>query len=128
MTLLAKSIHVDLVAEQIRHRCDVRRKAGQSQVSRRSVVEDLGEVVGDREGLHAQSEITGDGDAVLADHGNTGTTIYTRSASALSVVDVKRNEGSVLISNGELWMEMSVWSIGSESSLYGGLLQDIPWW
>lgn len=75
MALLAQAVHVDLVAEEIRDGVDVGCETSQAEVGGGSVVEDLGEVVGDCQGLHAQAEIAGNGDAVLADHGDTGTAI-----------------------------------------------------
>ena len=76
MALLAQPVHVDLVAEQIGHGVDIGGETSQAEVGRRGVVEDLGEVVGDGQGLHAQPQVTGDGDAVLAHHGDTGTAIW----------------------------------------------------
>lgn len=75
MALLAQAIHVDLVAEEVRDGIHVGCEASQTEIGGGGVVEDLGEVVGDGQGLHAQAEVAGNGDAVLAHHGDTGTAI-----------------------------------------------------
>jgi hypothetical protein len=41
----------------------------------RAIGEDLGEVVADGEGLEAEAQVAGDGDAVFADHGDAGTAV-----------------------------------------------------
>ena len=41
-----------------------------------AVAEDLGEVVGHRERLEAEPEVARDGDATVADHGDTGTAVF----------------------------------------------------
>lgn len=73
--LLAEPVHVDLVAKQVRHRRHVRGKACQPQIYVLPVPEDLGEIVGHREGLEAKSEIARDGNAVFPDHGYAGATV-----------------------------------------------------
>lgn len=75
MALFAQAVHVDLVAEEVRDGVNIGCKARQAKIGGGSEVEDLGEVVGDGQGLHAQAEVAGYGDAVLAHHGNTSTTI-----------------------------------------------------
>lgn len=75
MSLLSESVQVNLVTKEIGHGDNVGRKAGQAKVHGRGVVEDLGEVVGDGYGLHAETEIAGDCNAVLARHGDAGTAI-----------------------------------------------------
>ncbi|KAK5624684.1 hypothetical protein RRF57_000400 [Xylaria bambusicola] len=50
-TLLAQTVHVHLVAEQVRHGRHVRRQARQTQEDIVAVLEHLGEVVGYRQGL-----------------------------------------------------------------------------
>lgn len=75
VSLLAESVHVDFVAEEIGDGDHVGREARQAQVGGGSVVEDLREVVRDRQGLHAESEIASDCDAVLAHHGHAGAAI-----------------------------------------------------
>ncbi len=42
----------------------------------RTVGEDLGEVVGDCEGLEAEAKVAGDGYAVFSDHCYAGAAIY----------------------------------------------------
>jgi hypothetical protein len=64
-----------LVSEELRDSLDVGRKACEAEVDLRAVGEDLGEVVADGEGLEAEAQIAGDGDAILADHGNAGTAV-----------------------------------------------------
>lgn len=72
--LLAQAVHVDLVAEDVAHGADVGGQARQAEEDV-AVLEDLGEVVGDGEGLEAEAEIACDGDAVLADHGDGGAAV-----------------------------------------------------
>lgn len=64
-----------LVSEELGNGLDVGRKACEAQVHLRAVGEDLGEVVADGEGLETEAQIAGDGDTVLADHGNAGTAV-----------------------------------------------------
>jgi len=64
-----------LVSEELRNGLNVGRKTCETQVHLRAVGEDLGEVVADGEGLETKAQIAGDGDAVLADHGNAGTAV-----------------------------------------------------
>jgi hypothetical protein len=77
VALLAQAVHVDFVAEQVRDGVDVGGEACQSEEDV-AVLEDLGEVVGHGEGLHAETQVAGDGDAILAHHGHGGTTVYRR--------------------------------------------------
>lgn len=74
VALLAQAVHVDLVAEQVGNGADVRGQPRQPKVDV-AVGEDLGEVVGDGEGLQAEAEIARDRYAVLADHGHAGAAI-----------------------------------------------------
>jgi hypothetical protein len=53
-------------AEGAVHGRHVRRQSCQPQI-RIAVGEDLGEVVGDSEGLHSEAQVAADSDAVLAD-------------------------------------------------------------
>lgn len=53
MSFLTEAVHVDFVAEEIRNCSNVCCKTSQAKVDRGSVVEDLGEVVGYSQGLHA---------------------------------------------------------------------------
>lgn len=74
VALLAETVHVYFVAEEVgdcRHVCG---ETGQTKVDV-AVVEDLGEVVGDGEGLETKSEIAGYGHTVLAYHCYAGTAI-----------------------------------------------------
>ena len=73
--LLAQAVHVDFVAEEIRDGGYVGCETCETQEDI-SVLEYLREVVGDGEGLHAEAEIAGDGNAILAHHGNTGAAVY----------------------------------------------------
>jgi hypothetical protein len=75
--LLTQTIHICLVAEEIAHGVDIGGQAGETEEDV-SVLEDLGEVVGHGEGLETETEIAGNGDAVLADHSHTGATICKR--------------------------------------------------
>lgn len=74
LALLTQAIHVDLVAEQVADGADIGSEAREAHKDV-AVAEDLGEVVGDGQGLHAETEIAGDGYAVLADHGNAGAAV-----------------------------------------------------
>jgi len=74
LALLAQAVHVDLVTEQLADGLDIGGETSQAKVYV-AVVEDLREVVGDSQGLETEAEIAGDGDTVLADHGNTGTAV-----------------------------------------------------
>ena len=74
MTLLTQAVHVDLVTEQLADSLDIGGETSQAKVHI-AVVEDLGEVVGDGQGLETEAEIAGDGDTVLANHGNAGTAV-----------------------------------------------------
>jgi hypothetical protein len=76
LSLLAEPVHVDFVAEEVGYGADVGRQTGEPEVARRGVVEDLGEVVGDGEGLQAEAEVAGYGDAVFADHCDAGAAIW----------------------------------------------------
>jgi hypothetical protein len=76
VALLAQAVHVDFVAEQVRDGVDIGGEACQSEEDV-AVLEDLGEVVGHGEGLHAETQVAGDGDTVLAHHGHGGTTVYS---------------------------------------------------
>ena len=64
-----------LVSEELGNGLDVGREACETKVHLRAVGEDLGEVVADGEGLETEAQIAGDGDAVLADHGDAGTAV-----------------------------------------------------
>ncbi len=75
MPLLAQAVHVDLVAEQVRHGRHVGRQARQAQEHVVAVLEDLGEVVGHGQGLQAQAQVAGYGYAVFADHGHAGAAV-----------------------------------------------------
>lgn len=76
VSFFTEAVHVDLVAEQIGNGGYVGCEARETEIGGWCVVEDLGEVVGDRQGLHTESEIAGDCDAVFSHHGHTGTAIY----------------------------------------------------
>lgn len=75
VALLAQAVHVDLVAEEVGDGAHVGGQARQAQVHV-AVVEDLGEVVGDGQGLETETQVAGYGDAVLADHGHAGAAIW----------------------------------------------------
>lgn len=63
-----------------------------------AVREDLGEVVADRQRLHAQSQVARDRHAVLADHGYAGSAVW----SGVSDVEFIRWYGQfVLMEKGE---------------------------
>jgi hypothetical protein len=64
-----------LVSEELGNGLDIGREACEAKVHLRAVGEDLGEVVADGEGLEAEAKVAGDGDAVLADHGDAGTAV-----------------------------------------------------
>jgi hypothetical protein len=74
VALFAQPVHVDFEAEEVGDGGDIGGEARQAQEDV-AVLEDLGEVVRDGEGLHAKTEIAGYGDAVLAHHGHTGAAI-----------------------------------------------------
>lgn len=75
VSFFAEAVHVDLVAEQVGDGGYVGCEARETEIGGWCVVEDLGEVVGDCQGLHAESEIAGDCDAVFSHHGHAGTAI-----------------------------------------------------
>lgn len=72
--LLSQAIHVDLVAEEVADGADVGGQASEAEEDI-AVLEDLGEVIGNGEGLETKSEIAGDGNTILADHGNAGAAV-----------------------------------------------------
>lgn len=74
LALLAQPVHVDLVAEQVRHGGHVGGEARQAEVDV-AVREDFGEVVGYGQGLKAEPKVACDGHAVFANHGHTGAAI-----------------------------------------------------
>ena len=74
LAFLAQPVHVDLVAEQIRHGGHVGGEARQAEVDV-AVREYFGEIVGYGQGLEAEPKVACDGHAVFADHGHTGTAI-----------------------------------------------------
>jgi len=74
--LLAQAVHIGLVAEEVRDGGHIRREPREPEEHVVAVLEDLGEVVGHGERLHAQAQIAGDGHAVFADHGDTGAAVY----------------------------------------------------
>jgi hypothetical protein len=75
VALLAQAVHVYFVAEEVRDGSNI---CGESRQTQKDVaiLEDLGEVVGDCEGLHAEAEIASNGHAVLANHGYRGAAVY----------------------------------------------------
>lgn len=77
LALLAQAVHVDFVAEEVGDGRHVRGQPRQAQVHG-AVVEDLGEVVGHGQGLHAQPQVAGDGHAVFAHHRDTGAAVWWR--------------------------------------------------
>lgn len=74
VALLAEAVEVHLVAEEFGDARHVGREASEAQEDV-AVLEDLGEVVGHGERLHAEAEVAGYGDAVLADHGDGGAAV-----------------------------------------------------
>jgi hypothetical protein len=64
-----------LVSEELRDGLNVGREACEAQVHLRAVGKDLREVVADSEGLEAEAQVAGDGDAVFADHGDAGAAV-----------------------------------------------------
>lgn len=83
LALFAQAVHVHFVAHQVRDGGDVGGEAGQAEVEVRAVGEDLGEVVRDGEGLEAEAEVAGDGDAVFARHGEAGSAIFWERGTGL---------------------------------------------
>ena len=73
--LFAQSVHVDFIPEGVADSLDVCGEASETEVDGRGVREDLGEVVGYREGLQAEAEVAGYGDAVFADHGDESAAV-----------------------------------------------------
>lgn len=74
VALLAQTVHVDLVSEEVGDGCDIRGESRQAEEDI-AVLEDLGEVVGYCEGLETEAQVAGDSDTVLAYHGHAGTAI-----------------------------------------------------
>lgn len=74
LAFLAQAVHVNFVAEEIRHGRYVRGEARQPQVYV-AVAEDFGEVVGYGQGLHPEAEVARDGHAVFTDHSYAGTAV-----------------------------------------------------
>ena len=74
VALLAETVHVDFIAEEIGDCGDVGGKASETQVDI-AVGEDLGEVVRDGEGLETETEIAGYGNTILSDHCDASTAI-----------------------------------------------------
>lgn len=106
IAFLAQAVHVDLVAEEVRDGVDIGGETSQAEVEGWGVVEDLGEVVGDGQGLHAQAEVAGDGDAVLAHHGDTGTAICVKISTLMDWLSEARYirtdvEGGTLMMAGD---------------------------
>lgn len=125
LPLLAQAVHVDFVAHQVRHRGDVGGQAREPDVQVRAVGEDLGKVVRDGEGLEAEAEVAGDGDAVLARHREAGSAIWMVSRIQLIIA----TEGwscsrCLLILKGELWGIF--WSVYHVRDSAVGRL-DVPW-
>lgn len=86
VALLAQAVHVDLVAEQVRDGGHVGGQARQAQ-EHVAVLEDLGEVVGYRQGLQAQPQVARHGHAVLAHHGYAGAAVCrSEEVSIISLV------------------------------------------
>lgn len=74
--LLAQTVHVDLVPEELGDGGDVGGEAGEAEEGGGAVGEDLGEVVGDGHGLQAEAQVAGDGHAVLAHHRHACAAVY----------------------------------------------------
>ena len=83
-SLLAQAVEVHFVTKEIGDSGDVGSKASEAEVDR-AVGEYFGEGIGDCEGLHAQAQVAGDGDAVLADHGDAGTAVWVKALALLAV-------------------------------------------
>lgn len=78
VALFAEPVHVDFVAEEIGDSRDIGGETCQAEEDV-AVLEDLGKVVRDGEGLHAESQIAGYGNAVLAHHGYRGAAVCVLS-------------------------------------------------
>ena len=74
LPLLAQPVHVDFVAEQVRHGSHVGGEAREAEVDV-AVRENLGEVIGYGQGLEAEAKVARDGHAVFTNHGHTSATI-----------------------------------------------------
>jgi hypothetical protein len=81
--LLPQPVHVHLVPEQVGHRGDVGRQPRQAQEHAVAVLEDLGEVVGDGQGLQAETQVAGYRHAVLAYHGDCGAAVCLLRENAI---------------------------------------------
>ena len=75
VALLTQPVHVDFVAEEVGHGAHVGGEAREPEVERGCVGEDFREVVGYGEGLQAEAQVAGDGDAVAPDHGHAGAAV-----------------------------------------------------
>ena len=73
--LFSQAVHVNLIPEGVTNGLNVCGEARETEVDGGGVREDLGEVVGYREGLQAEAEVAGYGDAVFADHGDEGAAV-----------------------------------------------------
>lgn len=100
LPFLAQAVHVDFEAQEIADGIDVGGEAGEPEVDV-TVGEDFGEVVGNGQGLQAEAEVAGDGDAVFADHGDAGSAIWTGLGGCCEGM-VSIDAGYVLMLKGEL--------------------------
>ena len=82
LALLAQAVHVYFVAEEIRHGGDVGGESREPEVDV-AVGEDFWEVIRYREGLEAEAQVAGYGDAVFADHGDAGAAVWEREFSII---------------------------------------------
>lgn len=55
VSLLTQPVHVDFVSEELADCADICRETCEAEVYARAVWEDLGKVVGDREGLETET-------------------------------------------------------------------------
>lgn len=97
-----------LVSEELGNGLDVGREACETKVHLGAVGEDLGKVVADSEGLEAEAQIAGDGDAVLADHGNAGTAVLGLISYCELWYQCWR---CVLMEKGELMVDEVMWCL-----------------
>lgn len=75
VALFSQPVHVHFVAEGVGDGLDVCGQAGETEEDGWGVVEDFGEVVRYGEGLQAEAEVAGYGDAVFTDHRYAGAAI-----------------------------------------------------
>lgn len=120
LALLAQAVHVDFVSEEVGDGGNIGGEAGKAKVHCLAVREDLGEVVGDGQGLETESEVAGDGDAVFAHHGYAGAAVWGFVSIVGGGQVGRRRWRIILIEKGEDWHIVSYVMIRCGSHGDGG--------